>query len=353
MNLRHMEIVTDADKLNVDIQATCMKYKTIKNWAYILHDKDDTRPHYHIYLNFGDSSVDTGLVASWFQIPENFIEKVKGRKTDMLLYLTHGNESQKHKHQYSTEEVVSNFDFVSMIQQSKIIGDFEHYTYAQMLQYANSLPVSEKAGVYAKLKKLWELHCSCITMNPDRRLDVMFITGKAGTGKTYYAKKLLTSMGFDFSVSSSSNDPFQDYLGQNALILDDLRDNSFSFQDFLKITDNDTQSSISSRFHNKVFLGKVIVVTSSVPLKFWYQDLRYSKLEELQQLYRRITCYVEVKETEVIVYDEGLDSNGNPKGMCAIYKNELVEKKKKPRQKTNFIAAFEKICEPATDELPF
>ena len=48
MNLRQMEIVTDQDKLNVDIQETCMKYKTIKQWAYILHDKDDTRPHYHI-----------------------------------------------------------------------------------------------------------------------------------------------------------------------------------------------------------------------------------------------------------------------------------------------------------------
>ena len=51
MNLRQMEIVTDADKLKVDIQQTCMQYKTIKQWAYILHDKDDTRPHYHIYLN--------------------------------------------------------------------------------------------------------------------------------------------------------------------------------------------------------------------------------------------------------------------------------------------------------------
>ena len=51
MYLKHCEIVQDADKLKVDIQATCMKYQSIKKWAYILHDKDDTRPHYHIYLN--------------------------------------------------------------------------------------------------------------------------------------------------------------------------------------------------------------------------------------------------------------------------------------------------------------
>ena len=30
MQLRQMEIVTDQDKLSVDIQETCMKYKTIK-----------------------------------------------------------------------------------------------------------------------------------------------------------------------------------------------------------------------------------------------------------------------------------------------------------------------------------
>ena len=68
MNLRQMEIVTDADKLKVDIQQTCMQYKTIKQWAYILHDKDDTRPHYHIYLNFMPNTCDTALVAKWFNL---------------------------------------------------------------------------------------------------------------------------------------------------------------------------------------------------------------------------------------------------------------------------------------------
>ena len=147
-----MEIVTDKDKLSVDIQATCMKYKTIKQWAYILHDKDDTRPHYHIYLNFGTSSCDTSLVAKWFNLPENFIEKVKGRKVDVLLYLTHGNDTQKNKHQYSPSEVVANFDFGSEIEQSKIIGDFEHYSYAEQVAYVNTLPISEKATAFTRLK---------------------------------------------------------------------------------------------------------------------------------------------------------------------------------------------------------
>lgn len=348
MNLRQMEIVNDQDKMTVDIQATCMKYKTIKNWAYILHDKDDTRPHYHIYLNFGKSSCDTKLVASWFGVPENFIEKVKGRKVDCLEYLTHSNESQKHKHQYSPDEIIANFDVESEIAQSKIIGDFEHFTYAQMLQYANTLSIVEKTKALNQLKKLWELQCLCSNLSTDRQIQVMFITGKAGTGKTYYAKKLLTSMKYDFCVSSSSNDPLQDYLGQKALILDDLRDESFKFEDFLKLTDNNTQSSISSRFRNKVFVGELIVITSSVPLVYWYKrtgaDGKRIPYDSLQQLYRRINCYVTVDEKNVTVYDNGLDENGKPKDLGRVFKNELSEKKKEKKKVIDFQGAFGKIC---------
>ena len=108
---RHCEIVCDVDKMPVDIQETIMKYKTIKEWAYIVHDKDDTRPHYHIYLNFGNSGIDFKMVASWFGIEENFVNKVKGRKADMLMYLTHANDTQKNKYQYSPNEVKANFVF--------------------------------------------------------------------------------------------------------------------------------------------------------------------------------------------------------------------------------------------------
>ena len=68
MFLKQMGIVVSEDKLKVDIQKVCMDRKTIKKWAYILHDKDDTRPHYHIYLNFGNSSINTLDVAKWFDL---------------------------------------------------------------------------------------------------------------------------------------------------------------------------------------------------------------------------------------------------------------------------------------------
>lgn len=361
MNLRQMEIVTDVDKLNVDLQATFMQYSTIKKWAYIVHDKDDTRPHYHIALHFGGASVDTAQVAKWFKLGytdengvehsgENFINKVKGRWTDVILYLTHGNDTQKYKYQYSPSEVHANFDFENEIKSSKIIGDFENYSYAQMLQYVDTLPISEKAATFSRLRKLWELRCQILTLNTDRNIQVVFITGKGGAGKTYYAKKLLNSLNYDFCISSSSNDPFQDYMGQKAIILDDLRDSAFeNFEDLLKVLDNNTSSSVKSRFSNKVFNGEMILITSSVPLRFWYKDLQYNRTETLVQLYRRISCYVEVCETEITVYDDGVDEYGKPKGLGQVYKNELADVKKENKPKFDYKSAFGKICQAPTD----
>ena len=356
MQLRQMEIVTDQDKLKVDIQATCMKYKTIKQWAYILHDKDDTRPHYHIYLNFGNSSADTAMVGGWFGVADNFVHKIQGRKTDMLQYLIHANESQKQKHQYAPTEVVSNFDFMTEIALSKIVGDFKHYSYAQQVQYCNTLPIADKAKAFTQLKKLWELECQCASLITDRKLDVVFICGKGGVGKTYYAKKMLASMELDFCVSSSSNDPFQDYMGQKAMILDDLRDKSFELEDILKILDNNTNSSVKSRFNNKVFNGEMIVITSSVPLRYWYQSYKYNSFDTLSQLYRRITCYVEVLPTEIHVYNEGVDNSGKPKGAAGVFVNELSKMEKKTTTTRDMLSVFSKICDDAdteNGELPF
>lgn len=369
MNLKHYEIVIDQDKIKVDIQKTCMAYRTIKKWAYILHDKDDTRPHYHIYVNFGKQSVDSALVAKWFQLGykdengeehngENFIEKIKGRATDVYLYLIHGNDTQQYKHQYSPAEVTANFDFGTEITNSKILGNFAEHSYAQQLEYVEKLPISEKTAAFDKLEKLWRLRCKWLTLHTDRNIDVVFITGTGGTGKTYYAKKFLEkSVKMDFCISSSSNDFMQDYLGQKALILDDCRDKTFnSFEDCLKFLDNHTSSSVQSRFNNKVFNGEMIVITSAVPLYRWFRGKdksgNYYNLtnEDFIQLYRRISCYVEVTKEEIYQYDE-IDKYGKPQGLAKVFKNELLKKETEKKEKRDFGALFSKICEEATTDM--
>ena len=57
MKLRKCLIVVNGNSLNCDINEIVRRNAMIKKWLYIFHDKDATRPHYHIYLNFGKSSV--------------------------------------------------------------------------------------------------------------------------------------------------------------------------------------------------------------------------------------------------------------------------------------------------------
>lgn len=332
--VKHCEIVTDVDKLQVDLQATIMKYQTIKYWAYIVHDKDDTRPHYHIYLNFGGSSIETKTIAEWFQIGENFVNKVKGRKSDMYKYLTHSNDSQKYKYQYSWNEVIANFDVKEEAVKEDIIGHFEKFSYAEQIKYVSTLPPDSRASVVTKMDKLWKLRCKELSLQADRHLDVVFVQGKGGVGKTYYAKKLFESLGYDYAVSSSSNDIFQDYLGQRGILLDDMRDNAFKFYDLLKMLDNNTKSSCYSRFANKPIDCKMIIITSFVPINMWYRNGENKvENESLYQLYRRIGSYVIVKDEEVIVYG-GLNEFGKPIKETARYKNEVFDLKREKRKDT-------------------
>lgn len=357
MYLKQCLVTSNVEYFKGDVQEIIKSHKTIKQWAYILHDKDDTAKHYHIYLNFGSSGVDTKQVGEWFGLQESQVEKIKGRKTDALQYLTHADNKQKYKYQYSPTEVIANFDFETEISNSQILGDFKNFSYAEQLEYIETLPVSEKPTAYRKLETLWKIRCQWLTLHTERKIDVMFICGKGGTGKTYYAKKLLKSMNYDYCMSSSSNDFMQDYLGQKGLILDDCRDRSFkSFEDCLKMLDNHTSSTVQSRFHNKAFNGEMIVITSSVPLAYWFRgkngDGNYFNVanEDFIQLYRRISCYVEITHEEIHVFSD-IGKDGRPKGLAQVYKNELAEKKKEPQEKRDFGALFGAICDNSTTDV--
>lgn len=358
MYLKQCLVTSNVDFFKGNVGDIIKSHKTIKQYAYILHDKDEGQsPHWTIYLNFGSSGVDTKQIGEWFGLQESQVEKIKGRKTDALQYLTHSNDTQRYKYQYSPTEITANFDFQTEIDNSKILGDFKNFSYAEQLEYIETLPVSEKPTAYRKLETLWRIRCQWLTLHTERKIEVMFICGKGGTGKTYYAKKLLKSMDYDYCLSSSSNDMMQDYLGQKAMILDDCRDRSFkSFEDCLKMLDNHTASTVQSRFHNKAFNGEMIVITSSIPLHYWFRgknaDGNYYNVEneDFVQLYRRITSYVEVTHEEIRVYSD-IDKYGKPTGVAQCFQNELKEKMKESEAKTNFASLFEKICKPSTTDI--
>jgi hypothetical protein len=107
----------------------------------------------------------------------------------------------------------------------------------------------------------------------------------------------------------------------------------------LKILDNNTASSVKSRFSNKVFNGKLIIITSTVPLEHWYHEYRYNMADTLSQLYRRVTSYVHVTEDIVRLYDS-IDERGRPQGIPRVFVNEINGVRGKKKERTDFGAAF-------------
>ena len=89
MKLKLCEVMQDEDKLHIDAIKFVLSRDCVKDYAYILHDKDKDdngdyiRPHWHIAIRFKDSN-DTKYIAQWFGIEEQYVGKVKGRWSDML-----------------------------------------------------------------------------------------------------------------------------------------------------------------------------------------------------------------------------------------------------------------------------
>lgn len=268
-----------------DIISILESKSAVKDYAVILHDKDmDVEPHYHIAMRF------TGVrkseqVAKWFGQDDSRIEKCKGRWSDLIKYLTHANAPEKY--QYSVDEVFCNFDYKNEIEGKNLKYYIDRINVGEIREYNQFelIPIDIWAKNKTVIKNSLEYYRERVAMDKNREIKVIFINGGTGSGKTTFAKGWCSDNNYSCCISSSSNDALQDYKGEDVLILDDLRDDSFTFADMLKILDNHTSSSIKSRYNNKFFLGHTIIITSCLELKDWYTT---EKKEDRRQLFRRI-----------------------------------------------------------------
>nr|WP_013100860.1 Rep family protein ['Rehmannia glutinosa' phytoplasma]ADA63491.1 Rep ['Rehmannia glutinosa' phytoplasma] len=295
------------------------KKKAIQNYAYILHDKDiyqnekeaqlngkkvgDIKaPHWHIYLRFNYAQ-DTKHISQWFNTQENFVSKIKGRFSDALMYMIHSNRFDKH--QYDEKEVVSNFDWKSEAQQDifnrkykmdarlkEIIdkiesGEWKRYDLITKINgYENNI-------YYSAIKKAFERRIDFLE-EMERKMECVFITGMSSSGKTTLAKKIAEDNGYKAYVSSGSNDILDNYKGQECIILDDLRSYCLGLSDLIKMLDNNTASSVKSRYKNKVLECKLIIITTVKSIDDFFDDIFKDKDESIIQLKRRCTYHIKI-----------------------------------------------------------
>lgn len=347
MTINLIEIVSDTTHLTKQKITEVLRDQSDKilYGAYILHDKDKyttfdvekeeerakaenravndsikagevKNPHYHVMLYFvkekRPSSYST--IANWFGLPDNCVNKCNSRKKnvdekfdDMCAYLCHLNAEDKH--QYDLSEVWSNFNFKERIDRWKKSSSF-----SIILKDILDEKITEKnytdyisGEIYAKYRSKIEAtfaFCRDRSKTLERKMDVIMIYGPGGVGKTTYAKMLAEGKGFDKSdifVSSSGEDILCGYCGERCIIIDDFRREQMTFVEFLKMTDNNTNSAVRSRYTNKNISNcKLMIVTSILPLEKLFSG--FAEGEDMVQLYRRFKLQLQMDEDTITPY---------------------------------------------------
>ena len=371
MNFRNCEINTNLDYINLNVvEKTLVNNSSIINYAYIIHDKDLKEdgslvsPHIHLMLRL-DNSYKDSTIGNWFGVKPQYVGKIKGRFRDALEYLTHANSPEKY--QYSTDDVVSNFDFLKYIADEKrkqenkinkkrkdeeisdIIRLIENGTIREFNQF-DMIDIEVWAKNKTVIRNSLEFYREKIIMDKDRQINVIFCTGKTGSGKTTFAKQMAKIQNKSICISSSSNDVMQDYKGEDILLLDDLRDDSFKFSDLLKIIDNHTKSSAKSRYNNKFFIGDTIIITSYKDIEKWYENV---PSEDKNQLYRRANIKYVFNDDFIYSYhfDEKMSKYVYDGKIKNVYKLKAKEKAKTGLDMLKVLGAIddneynEAICE--------
>lgn len=239
------------------IDEALRNYKTLAEWAYVIHDKDtytaeeevkhlnqlrtayradktiehdeqgladyirsnqykfegDPKPaHIHIVIRC-NSSVDVAMVSKWLGIPQNqmdFPKSARGRDAflDCVQYLTHEDSKQQElgKHLYSDDEIVANFDFRERLDKReedalKYGADLSARDKVRfdVLYNGKSLKqciAEDRVNFMQDLEALKKLRAEYISRNaplPNLRIN-FYIDGAGGIGKNTASKALAKAL---------------------------------------------------------------------------------------------------------------------------------------------------------------
>lgn len=171
----------------------------------------------------------------------------------------------------------------------------------QMLSYFNN-DGAKLREYLTKIKKAAE--CRSLVLK-NRNLEVVYLVGKSGSGKTTSAKYFAEQLHYDYFVSGSGEDILDGYDNEECIILDDFRGGTMKFSELLKFLDNNTGSSVKSRYFNKNINNcKIILITSVLYPEELYKSFQEMGSDEpIEQLMRRLKhhYFIVDKETDKIL----------------------------------------------------
>ena len=135
--------------------------------------------------------------------------------------------------------------------------------------------------------------------NGDFKLSVIYVTGRSHSGKSIFTENLVKHIQQDAKskfdeewtvCACAASNPFDEYRGEEILVMDDLRGVALTASDWLKLLDPDRVNIGSARYHNRRMACRVVVINSERDVLdfFYYVKGRGDVSEAMDQFYRRI-----------------------------------------------------------------
>ena len=346
------------EKILEEIVRRVSEIATVSEAYAIKHDKDTSigfdsvtnstiselkEPHIHALLKFSKGATLTDLAVK-IGLEEQYLEKAKSGRygyDNLLAYLIHAKD--KDKYQYSPDEVFTliGTNYLEVyhkrkeswlkgkakkeVQQSYEDIDLlidnilnENITKQEILlnKKYHTLYTVHRVRINDAIRTVGEIKSAKVKYELEHKefkKTVIFIYGKSGLGKSTFAKELtkdivqlakLNNQKWQ-SVLTAGTNMFDEVNGEEILLLDDVRGDSLTASDWLKVLDPYSISPVSARYQNKTAASKVIIITSSKhPLTFFYHT-KGNFQEDLSQYVRRIEQMVTVKGTsEELIFAE-------------------------------------------------
>lgn len=336
------------EKILEEIVRKVSEVTTVSEAYAIKHDKDTSvsfdkklqetttklaEPHIHALLKFKKGAT-LSTLAEKIGLAEQYLEKAKSGRygyDNLLAYLIHAKD--KDKYQYSPDEVVTlaGKDYLEVYHERKeswlkgkakkevqqsyedidlLIDNIlnENITKQEILlnKKYHTLYTVHRVRINDAIRTVGEIKSAKVKYELEHKefkKTVIFIYGKSGLGKSKFAKELtkdivqlakLNGQNWQSVVTAATN-IFDEVNGEEILFLDDVRGDSLTASDWLKLLDPFNISPISARYQNKMGAAKVIIITSSkYSLDFFY-DTKGNDREDLSQYVRRIECLATIK----------------------------------------------------------
>lgn len=326
-SIRSCEVILYPPLASVDKALAIVRDRSVKEYACILHDKDEKKPHIHcmIWLH---NPTPTENVVKWFEtlgVTASNLGRIKSRK-GALAYLTHANRPLKFQYELTLvarsenikEELETATNEALRKREIKALCDsvaLGNLSPRSLYNSLNGVEIRENRKLIDESVNARLLKSSTIEV---KDMKVFYIVGPAGSGKSTLARWLASQFSKEAPyISSSSNDPLQDYLLEPVIILDDLRGDSFKFVDLLKLLDNYVPSSVKCRYKNKAIDAKFLIITSTRRPEELYDKSVFTKDDNLDQLKRRIQAVYTI-DKDGQVYQETYTWNEKEKRLQAM-----------------------------------